>query len=151
MPKRQDQPTPTIEQIAQQDGRYSPHAYYFVFEALRFTQKLFGKNPAGRQEAERHVSGQQLVEGIRQMALEQFGYMARVVLAEWGIRETSDFGEIVFRLVNSGLMGKTENDSLDDFKARYDFGEAFDKGFKFSIHSPSIRMRPSRDTGEQTV
>jgi len=141
MPKRQDQPEVTIEQVALEDGRYSPQAYYFVFEALRYTQNMLGKNPASPTESERHVTGQQLLDGIRRLAIEQFAYMARIVLEQWGVRQTSDFGEIVFRLVNSGLMGKTENDSLDDFKNGYDFREAFDKEFKFVIHRPSGTVR----------
>ena len=137
MPKQPNQPEVTVEQVALEDGRYSLQAYYFVFEGLRYTQAMLGKNPASASESERHVTGQQLLEGIRRLAVEQFGYMARIVLEQWGVRQTADFGEIVFRLVNSGLMGKTQNDSLDDFKGGYDFREAFDKEFKFVIYRPS--------------
>ena len=138
MPKPPKQPEVMIEQVARQDGRYAAQAYYFIFfEALPYTQSMLGKNPASRLETERHVTGQQLLEGIRRLAIEQFGYMARIVLEQWGVRQTSDFGEIVFRLVHTGIMGKTENDSLDDFKNGYDFHQAFDKEFKFVIHRPS--------------
>ena len=137
MAQRPKEPEVTIEQVALQDGRYAAQAYYFVFEALRYTQRMLGKNPASPSEQERHVAGQQLLEGIRRLAIEQFGYMARILFEQWGVRQTADFGEIVFRLVGSGLMGKTQNDSLDDFKGGYDFREAFDKEFKFVIYRPS--------------
>jgi uncharacterized repeat protein (TIGR04138 family) len=136
MPKRQSDPEITIEQVAQRDGRYSPQAYYFVFEALRHTQQMLGKNPGSPNEIERHVTGQQLLEGIRQLAIQEFGYMARVVLEQWGVRQASDFGEIVFILVSNGLMGKTDDDSLDDFRGGYDFRKAFDEQFKFVVMQP---------------
>lgn len=144
MGRRRNQPAVTIEQVAQKDGRYSVHAYYFVFEGLRYTQQMLGKNPASPSEKERHVTGQQLLEGLRRLALEQFGYMARVVLEQWGVRKTSDFGEIVFRLVECGLMGKTEEDSLDDFKDVYDFEQVFDKEFKFEVYHPAGSMHQNR-------
>ena len=150
MPQRHPEPEVTIEQVALQDGRYAVQAYYFVFEALRYTQQMLGKNPSSPSETERHVTGQQLLEGIRRLALDQFGYMARVVLEQWGCRQTSDFGEIVFRLVNSGLMGKTENDTLDDFKGGYEFGAAFDKEFKLVIHRPPGKVRERRAAGEES-
>ncbi len=82
-------------------------------------------------EEERHVTGQELSEGVKQYAMKKFGYMTRVVLEQWGITKSDDFGEIVFNLVDSGLMGKTEKDSLDDFKDLYDFYTEFDEKFRF--------------------
>ena len=81
-------------------------------------------------EEERHVTGQELSEGIKQFAMEKFGYMTRIVLEQWGITKSGDFGEIVFNLVDSGLMGKTETDTLEDFKDLYDFYSEFDEKFK---------------------
>ena len=148
IPKRENKEELGIEEIALQDGRYSPQAYYFVFEALHLTQRLFGKNPSSTVEQERHVTGRQLLEGVRQLAVEQFGYMARVVLKGWGVRQTRDFGEIVFSLVSNGLMGKTEEDALDDFEDGYDFQQAFDKDFKFAVLPPPAAPKENRAGGE---
>ena len=107
-----------IHQLAAEDPRYKPMAYVFLFESLDFTvDKIVGER--------RHVSGRELVEGIRRLAIEQFGPMCKMVLRSWGISTTQDFGHIVFNLVNSGLMGKTETDSLADFTNVFDFEEAF--------------------------
>jgi uncharacterized repeat protein (TIGR04138 family) len=116
--------------ITKKDPRYSLPAYQFVFEALDFTVNKLGKNPSSPREKERHVTGQELLEGIGTFALQQFGYMARTVLGAWGIKRCEDFGEIVFNLVESGLMGKTESDKKEDFKRGYDFKTFFDDGFK---------------------
>lgn len=85
--------------------------------ALHFTMRKI-KPP-------RHVSGQELCEGIRKYAIDQFGPLARTVLEHWGIDATVDFGQIVFALVSIGLMRKTDEDSLEDFKAVYEFKDAF--------------------------
>jgi uncharacterized repeat protein (TIGR04138 family) len=103
--------------ILESDGRYTIQAYLFVREGLDHTVRQLDKP--------RHVSGQELLEGIREYALEEFGPVARRVLSEWGINECLDFGNIVFNLVNHGLLGKTEEDSIEDFMDGYDFHEAF--------------------------
>lgn len=108
-----------IEKIVETDNRYKAEAYNFVMEALTFILR--------KVERPRHVSGQELLEGIRKYALQQFGPMTRTVFKHWGVRCTEDFGEIVFNMVDAGLMGKTAEDSRDDFKNGYDFKEAFDK------------------------
>ena len=117
--------------VAKKDPRYSLQAYHFVFEALDFTTYKLSKDPLSPREKERHVTGKQLLEGVREFALQQFGYMARPVLDTWGIKRCEDFGEIVFNLVESGLMGRTESDTKEDFKGGYDFETAFDAGFQF--------------------
>ena len=81
------------------------------------------------EKAVRHVTGQQLLAGIRQHALAQFGPMAATVLNEWGVHRCEDFGEIVFNLVENGVLAKTEQDSRADFQGGYDFDEAFRKPF----------------------
>ncbi len=106
-----------VREIVRKDPRYTPDAYLFVHEALDFTVRKL--------EKPRHVSGQELLEGIRGFATDQFSALAPMVFRAWGIRRSEDFGEIVFNLVESGLMGKTENDTRDDFKNGYDFEEAF--------------------------
>ena len=113
------------EKVLTRDARYDLNAYAFVYEALAFTQKLLGRDMHSEDPKDRHVTGQELVEGIRQCALEQFGPLAPTVFRSWGVRRTEDFGEIVFNLVESGLMGKTESDGREDFRGGYDFDEAF--------------------------
>jgi len=112
------------------DCRFSMQSYQFIFEALDYTASHLGKKYNSSIEEERHVTGQELSEGIKQFAMEKFGYMTRIVLEQWGITKSGDFGEIVFNLVDSGLMGKTETDTLEDFKDLYDFYSEFDEKFK---------------------
>jgi uncharacterized repeat protein (TIGR04138 family) len=106
-----------LENIVLEDNRYNVDAYHFVREGLDFTVKSL-RSP-------RHVNGGELLNGIREYALEEYGPMAKRVLAEWGITCCEDIGCIVFNLVNVGLLGKTEDDSLEDFKKGYDFNDAF--------------------------
>lgn len=116
----------TLEKIVQHDARYHRDAYFFVREALDHTQKAIAKG--GKQDP-RHVSGQELLAGIRTFALEQFGPMAMMVLNAWGVQTCEDFGEIVFNMVEHGLLAKTKKDSREDFKGGYDFYEAFRRPF----------------------
>ena len=115
-----------VEQILAKDSRFSREAYAFVREALDYTQKLIGKENRG---SIRHVSGQELLDGIRQFALQQFGPMVVTVFEEWGVKNSRDFGEIVFNMVEINLLAKTEKDTRDDFQNGYDFTEAFRKPF----------------------
>ncbi len=115
-----------LELMRQKDPRYAREAYFFVREALDYTQKTIGKDNRG---VIRHVSGQELLAGIRDYALSQFGPMAMMVLEEWGIRACEDFGEIVFNMVEFGVLAKTEKDSRADFAGGYEFHEAFRKPF----------------------
>jgi len=111
-----------VEEIVAKDPRYKVEAYGFVMGALNYTESKLNKP--------RHVSGQELLEGIREYGLECFGLMTRTVFDNWGVRRTEDFGNIVFNMVDAGLLAKTEEDSIEDFQAGYDFKEAFDKGYK---------------------
>lgn len=120
-----------IKEIIKKDPRYSMQAYQFVFEALDYTTNMLGKNQQKTTDVDRHVTGKQLMEGIRKYALKQFGFMALTVFDQWGIKQDEDFGNIVFNLVESGLMGKTETDSRDDFKNIYDLKKVFEEEFKF--------------------
>ena len=115
-----------LEKILANDARFPREAYLFVREALDFTQKLIVRENRGQI---RHVSGQELLNGIRQFALQQFGPMAATVLEEWGVKNCRDFGDIVFNMVEASLLAKTENDSRDDFQNGYDFTDAFRKPF----------------------
>lgn len=116
----------TLEQILAKDPRYQRDAYLFLREALDYTQKLVGKENSSKV---RHVTGQELLDGIRQFALEQFGPMTLTVFEEWGVRNCSDFGELVFNMLEIGLLAKTEKDSRADFQGGYDFEDAFRKPF----------------------
>ena len=115
-----------LELIRAKDQRYSRDAYLFVREALDHTQKNIVKENRGEI---RHVSGQELLGGIREFSLQQFGPMTTTVLEEWGINRCEDFGEIVFNMVEIGLLAKTDKDSREDFSGGYDFEEAFRKPF----------------------
>jgi uncharacterized repeat protein (TIGR04138 family) len=115
-----------LEQILAKDERFHRDAYLFMREALDFTQKLVGRENQGKV---RHVTGQELLDGLRQYALQQFGPMSATVFEEWGIRNCQNFGEIVFNMVEIGLLAKTEKDTRDDFQTGYDFTAAFRKPF----------------------
>jgi uncharacterized repeat protein (TIGR04138 family) len=115
-----------VDSIIAKDARFARDAYTFVREALDFTQKLAGKETRG---AIRHVSGQELLDGIRKFALGQFGPMAATVFEDWGVKSCRDFGEIVFNMVEIGLLAKTDKDTRDDFQNGYDFTDAFRKPF----------------------
>ncbi len=115
-----------LAKIEAKDRRYHRDAYLFVREALDHTQKTIGKDARGRI---RHVTGQELLIGIREYALQQFGPMAKAVLEEWGVHRCPDFGEIVFNMVEVGWLAKTEKDSRADFEGGYAFEDAFSKPF----------------------
>ena len=123
--------------------RYHPDAYRFVFEALQYTQEKLQK-PKGRQrdiesdepeDEEAHITGQELLHGIRELALKRFGLLARTVFQTWGVRSTSDFGRIVFELVDRGEMRKTERDSLDDFIGVFEFEDALDREYRIETRA----------------
>ncbi len=120
-----------ILEICQRDRRYRPQAYHFIFEALDFTiEKLGRQQKAG---LERHISGQELLDGIREYAKQQFGLLARVVFEFWGLTGTADFGEIVFNLVEHDLLSRRDTDSKDDFKDGFDFHKAFEEEYEIEI------------------
>jgi uncharacterized repeat protein (TIGR04138 family) len=135
-----------VSALCQKDSRYQPEAYAFLIEALDVTLKtLFKENP----ERAKHLNGKELMEGIRQHALAEFGPMTYTVFNEWGLHSTEDFGEIVFHLVEAGRLGKTETDSKQDFKDLFTFEDAFLKPFEPTpVRSTSKRKptnRPSDD------
>ena len=110
-----------IEEITTRDERYKANAYSFVMAAL--------EQAIGRLSSARHVRGRELLEGIRESALEQFGPMAKEVFNFWGVYTTEDFGNIVFNLVGSGLLSKTDSDRLEDFLDVYDFETVFEEDY----------------------
>jgi uncharacterized repeat protein (TIGR04138 family) len=133
-----------LARILAKDPRYLRDAYFFVREALDHTQKTIGKDTRGRA---RHVSGQELLEGIRDFALQQFGPMAKMLLNEWGVHQCSDFGELVFNMVEADWLAKTDKDSRADFASGYDFDEAFRKPFLPKarlVKGPTATPQPSK-------
>ncbi|OGW78081.1 MAG: hypothetical protein A2Z83_07240 [Omnitrophica bacterium GWA2_52_8] len=111
-----------IERIMQGQGQYKFEAYSFIMAALHYTVTKLDKP--------RHVTGAELLDGVRRYALDQYGALARMVLNYWGIYETLDFGKIVFALVEVGILRKQPNDKIEDFKDVYNFEQAFDAGYK---------------------
>jgi uncharacterized repeat protein (TIGR04138 family) len=128
----QDLEVGRVRELVRRDPRYAPEAYYFIFEALEFT--------LGRINEHRHVSGQELLEGIRDYALERFGPLSRTVFNEWGIWRTQDFGEIVFNLVDADLLKKTREDRPEDFREVYDFEDAFDRAYERRLRRQSLEL-----------
>lgn len=122
-----------ISMIRQEDPRYHEDAYAFILEAISFTQK--------KNRRLKHVTGQELLEGIKILLMRQFGPMTISVLHHWGIRSTEDFGQIVFSLVNNKLLSKTDEDRLEDFKDVYDFEKVFRDGYRSKMHRDISRLR----------
>ncbi len=113
-----------LEQIAGEDGRFSPPGIRFVYEGLGYAAKKITVEP-------KHVTGQVLCEGLRKLALEKWGRMAMVVLSAWGIKTTRDFGEIVYLMIKHKWMSAQPTDSIDDFNDVYDFKTVFKDQFEF--------------------
>ena len=116
-----------LDEILTRDQRYPRDAYCFLREALDFTQKRAAK--AGKLPPPRHVTPQELLEGVRDFALDQFGPMTLTVFEAWAIRRGEDIGEIVFLIIDHKLLGRTDNDSIEVFKNGYDFDTAFRQPF----------------------
>ena len=126
--------------LADADSTYHRDAYFFLREALDFTVKQRKRHVAGSG----HVTGAQLCDGLRQLALKNFGPMVPTVLEFWGIRKTDDFGEMVWNLIDLGVFGKTETDSKQDFRAVFDFHEAFVAPFDLGDQAravPTVKPR----------
>jgi uncharacterized repeat protein (TIGR04138 family) len=117
----------TLRRVLEQDPRYRAEAYMFLLESLDHTIESLGRKQ--RTGDDRHVSGPELLEGVREVALEKFGFLAPGVFHQWGVRATLDFGEIVFNLVEARLLKRRPEDRKEDFRDVYDFREVFDRGF----------------------
>ena len=121
--------------------KYHPNTERFLFEALRRTQRSLGRlkedglqsesHAPGEQQV--HISGPELLHGIREYALEEFGLMARTVFHCWSIHSTEDFGRVVFHLIERGEMSKTDGDQLSDFNDVYEFEEALDNQYRIDV------------------
>ncbi len=123
-------------ELLDRDRRYKLEAYQFIREALSYAHDVMRMHEAPDPESEetRHITGQQLCEACRVYALEQYGFMAKLVLNRWGLNCTGDFGEIVYNLIEIEQMKKSESDRREDFDDAYDFDTAFEP--QFSVASP---------------
>ncbi len=122
--------TEIVTLICKEDPRFDRKAYDFVRAGLDFTVKELRKKDAARAERSRHVTGPELLHGLRAYALDQYGPLAKTVLEAWGVRRCSDFGDIVFNLIEYNVFSKTESDRREDFAELYDFDEAFVKPYQ---------------------
>ena len=113
-----------MDRIRAREPRFHEHAFLFVLTALEFSQS--------RLVERRHITGRELAESFRQLALDRYGVMAQLVLAHWGIRTTADIGDIVFALVDLGLLMSQPNDTKEDFADVYDFNRAFEHEYPWS-------------------
>jgi len=130
-----------VDLICKEDSRYDKKAYSFVRQGLDHTVKNIKKSDPARTQLTQHVSGRELLEGMRVYALDQFGPLAKTVLESWGVHRCTDIGEIVFSLIEYRVFSKTENDRREDFADIYDFEEAFVKPFR-----PAEKHRPGSST-----
>ncbi len=128
-----------VKNICANDPRYDIEAYFFVRDALDFTTQASNKD--AKPDKERHISGQELLEGIRKYTLKEFGPMSNTVMKSWGITKTEDFGDIVFNLVNNGKLGCTDDDKPEDFANNYSFEDVFIKPFE-----PENSTKPEANT-----
>jgi uncharacterized repeat protein (TIGR04138 family) len=113
-----------MDRIRARDPRYHESAYLFVLAALEHSQS--------RLTERRHISGAELSQSVRDLALARFGVVAKLVLEHWGVRSTSDIGDIVFTLVDLGLLISQPNDTREEFSGLFDFGQAFDREYPWS-------------------
>jgi uncharacterized repeat protein (TIGR04138 family) len=127
----------TMTGTASSPLKYSPEAYRFVDQALRHTQRNLRRVPETPDEdfneEEAHISGVELLDGIRDLALREFGLMTIPVFRQWGVRKTDDFGRIVFDFIEKGAMRKTDRDQLSDFVGVYEFDEVFDRDYEIDL------------------
>jgi len=115
-----------LDSVVTNDPRYQRDGYIFLRDALDFTTKQQKKTKG---VTVRHVSGPELLDGVRRYALKEFGPMVITVFDSWGIHSCEDIGNMVFNLIGAGVFGKTDQDSIEDFKNVYDFEEAFVRPF----------------------
>ncbi|HEX5179718.1 MAG TPA: Minf_1886 family protein [Gemmatimonadaceae bacterium] len=114
-----------MDRLRARDARYREDAYLFVLGALEYCQT--------RLDERRHITGRELAMACRDLALEHFGVMARLVLEHWGVRSSADIGEVVFNLVDEGLLISQPTDTRDEFAGVFDFDQAFEREYPWSV------------------
>ena len=128
----------TLEQVVDECGRYPLDAFEFVRHGLNHAVERIHGNRDNLTDTQCHVTGQQLSLGLRDYAVLKYGTMAEAVLNHWRIHRTGDFGRIVFAMVESRLMQKTDEDDLRDFEDVYDFRTAFGVPPRPSLAHPPV-------------
>ena len=115
-----------FQQMAESDGRYRRDAYAFTLEAFNVTMS------ARREEGlTGHITGAELCNGIREHAEHSFGYLTKTVFSQWGVSRTEDFGEIVFNMIEHGILSKHEDDRKEDFANAFSFDDVFEKSLLY--------------------
>jgi len=133
-----ERPTKTMDDVIRDDGRYPPEAFEFLHEGLAGAVKdVHGlplpETPDDETASQSHVTGRQLCFALRDLAKDRWGMLARVVLERWNIHGTIDFGNMVYLLIRYNYMRKTDDDSIEDFRAVYAFDDAFDGADHFEL------------------
>lgn len=135
-----------VDQIRKEDPRFDKRAYFFLRHGLDFTVREMKKRETERMSRSQHVSGPELLLGLRNYALEQYGPMAKMVLNEWGVTRCQDFGDLVFNLIDYNVFSKTDQDRREDFSEIFTFEDAFVKPFQASRrHPPRQRSTETQD------
>ena len=133
-------PVKSLQEVVDEVGVYPVDAYLFVREGLSYTvDKIHGE--VSEPTASHHISGRDLCQGLRECALQRWGFLARTVLERWNITTTLDFGRIVFAMVESDHMQKTDEDTLADFRQVYDFQTAFERDYHIAPAAPADRPK----------
>ena len=139
----QQQQQEDLRKILDRAGPYPLEAFHFVREGLSYTARRVHRDLEALPEPDRHVTGQQLCLGLRDFAIERYGLLAPTVLDHYNIHRTDDFGRIVFAMIEAGFMSKTSTDTMEDFRAVFDFDEAFADG-ELLAHLEVPRSIPAR-------
>jgi uncharacterized repeat protein (TIGR04138 family) len=137
--------TEIVGLICKEDPRFDRKVYNFVRQALDHTVKEVKRRQPERTGKSQHVTGTELLNGIRDYAIDQYGPLAKTVLTTWGVKRCSDFGDIVFNLIEYNVFSKTDNDRREDFAELYTFDDAFVKPFQ-----PAASRRRARRAAEQS-
>jgi len=120
-------------QTAPIETKFHQDAYRFIYEALHHTQQKLDRVSDVDSEDEAHITGQELMYGVRDLASQRYGILAKNVFAHWNVRSTGDFGRIVFDMIDRGEMRKTERDQLSDFVNVFDFEDAFNHDYQIEV------------------
>ena len=121
---------PRIEELVRRDPRYAPEAYDFVYDALAYSAKRLGRTRPEADETDEHVSVLEFFEGVRELAVRDFGLMAPTVFRAWGVRRTDDFGEIIRNLIDAGLVDPAAAEDRDAFHEVMDLQNGLVHGYR---------------------
>lgn len=126
---------PKIMDVIRDDPRYPYEAYEFVCEAVTYTQEQLGRVPEDDDDpdADYHVCGAELLRGVCELAVEEFGMMAPVVFRQWGLRMTDDIGNLVFNLIRAERLSRSDRDDPDDFAQVFDLDKTLTEGFELTV------------------